>query len=176
MEDKELMNTMSTNIEELREAEELYKNCLIVTEEELKYIVNPSLKYAVYSFNIDQAFQDQIEKMITSIEDIKKKLNKNINNELDITKEKEKLDEFINKLNIFKKESEELFSSYTEYLAKVAKSANTIRNDIAKNIYIKTSEEIINMQIKYNIKCEKSLILFKDYINNLKNIFNIENL
>lgn len=30
MEDKELMNNMSTNIEELREAEELYKNCLIV--------------------------------------------------------------------------------------------------------------------------------------------------
>ena len=176
MEDKELMNTMSTNIEELREAEELYKNCLIVTEEELKYLASPSLKYAVYSFNINEAFQARIEKMITSIEDIKKKLNKNINNELDITKEKEKLDEFINKLNIFKKESEELFSSYTEYLAKVAKSANTIRNDIAKNIYIKTSEEIINMQIKYNIRCEKSLILFKDYINNLKNIFNIENL
>ena len=176
MEDKELMNTMSTNIEELREAEELYKNCLIVTEEELKYLAHPSLKYAVYSFNINEAFQARIEKMITSIEDIKKKLNKNISNELDITKERGKLDEFINKLNIFKKESEELFSSYTEYLAKVAKSANTIRNDIAKNIYIKTSEEIINMQIKYNIRCEKSLILFKDYINNLKNIFNIENL
>ena len=176
MEDKELMNNMSTNIEELREAEELYKNCLIVTEEELKYIENPSLKYAVYSFNIYQAFQDRIEKMITSIKDIKTKLNKNINNELDITKEKEKLDEFINKLNIFKKESEELFCSYDVYLVKVAKSANTIKNDIAKNIYIKTSEEIINMQIKYNIKCEKSLILFKDYINNLKNIFNIENL
>ena len=176
MEDKELMNIMSTNIEELREAEELYKNCLIVTEEELKYLAHPSLKYAVYSFNINEAFQARIEKMITSIEDIKKKLNKNINNELDITKEKEKLDEFINKLNIFKKESEELFSSYTEYLAKVAKSADTIKNDFAKNIYIKTSEEIINMQIKYNIKCEKSLILFKDYINNLKNIFNIENL
>jgi hypothetical protein len=176
MEDKELMNIMSTNIEELREAEELYKNCLIVTEEELKYLANPSLKYAVYSFNINEAFQARIEKMITSIKDIKKKLNKNINNELDITKEKEKLDEFINKLNIFKKESEELFCSYDVYLAKVAKSANTIKNDIAKNIYIKTSEEIINMQIKYNIKCEKSLILFKDYINNLKNIFNIENL
>ena len=176
MEDKELMNTMSTNIEELREAEELYKNCLIVTEEELKYLAHPSLKYAVYSFNIYQAFQARIEKMITSIKDIKKKLNKNINNELDITKEKEKLDEFINKLNIFKKESEELFCSYDVYLVKVAKSANTIKNDIAKNIYIKTSEEIINMQIKYNIRCEKSLILFKDYINNLKNIFNIENL
>jgi hypothetical protein len=176
MEDKELMNNMSTNIEELREAEELYKNCLIVTEEELKYLAHPSLKYAVYSFNINEAFQARIEKMITSIEDIKKKLNKNINNELDITKEKEKLDEFINKLNIFKKESEELFCSYDVYLVKVAKSANTIKNDIAKNIYIKTSEEIINMQIKYNIKCEKSLILFKDYINNLKNIFNIENL
>lgn len=176
MEDKELMNNMSTNIEELREAEELYKNCLIVTEEELKYIVNPSLKYAVYSFNIDQAFQDQIEKMITSIKDIKTKLNKNINNELDITKEKEKLDEYINKLNIFKKESKELFLSYDIYLAKVAKSADKIKNDISKNIYIKTSEEIINMQIKYNIRCEKSLILFKDYINNLKNIFNIENL
>jgi hypothetical protein len=176
MEDKELMNNMSTNIEELREAEELYKNCLIVTEEELKYLAHPSLKYAVYSFNINEAFQARIEKMITSIKDIKKKLNKNINNELDITKEKEKLDEFINKLNIFKKESEELFCSYDVYLVKVAKSANTIKNDIAKNIYIKTSEEIINMQIKYNIKCEKSLILFKDYINNLKNIFNIENL
>ena len=176
MEDKELMNNMSTNIEELREAEELYKNCLIVTEEELKYLAHPSLKYAVYSFNINEAFQARIEKMITSIEDIKKKLNKNINNELDITKEKEKLDEFINKLNIFKKESEELFCSYDVYLVKVAKSANTIKNDIAKNIYIKTSEEIINMQIKYNIRCEKSLILFKDYINNLKNIFNIENL
>ena len=174
MEDKELMNNMSTNIEELREAEELYKNCLIVTEEELKYIKSPSLKYAVYSFNIDQAFQDRIEKMITSIKDIKTKLNKNINNELDITKEKEKLDEFINMLNIFKKESKELFLSYDIYLAKVAKSTDAIKNDIAKNIYIKTSEEIINMQIKYNIRCEKSLILFKDYINNLKNIFNIE--
>lgn len=59
MEDKELMNNMSTNIEELREAEELNKNCLIVTEEELKYIVNPSLKYAVYSFNIYQLFKTE---------------------------------------------------------------------------------------------------------------------
>lgn len=79
-------------------------------------------------------------------------------------------------LNIFKKESKELFLSYDIYLAKVAKSTDAIKNDIAKNIYIKTSEEIINMQIKYNISCGKSLILFKDYINNLKNIFNIENL
>ena len=72
MEDKKLINIMSTNIEELREAEELYKNCLIVTEEELKYINHPSLKYAVYNLNIYQAFQARIEKMITTIKDIKK--------------------------------------------------------------------------------------------------------
>ncbi len=42
-------------------------------------------------------------------------------------------------------------------------------------IYIKTSEDIINLQVKFYIKCEKSLILFKDYINQLKNILNINN-
>lgn len=57
MEEKEQMNNTSTNIEELRKAEELYKSCLIITEEDLKYIEHPSLKYAIYSLNIYEAFQ-----------------------------------------------------------------------------------------------------------------------
>ena len=169
MEDKELMNNMSTNIEELREAEDLYRSCLFVTEEELKLLEHPSLKYAMYSINIYETFQTRIETMITTIKEMKEKLN----NELDTTKEIEKLDEFINKLNIFKKESKDFFFYYKDYLGRAAKKADTINNDIAKNVYVKTSEEIINMQIKYNIRCEKSLIIFKDYINNLKKIFNI---
>ena len=54
MNDKKLIN-MKTNIIELKEAEELYNNCLVITEEELEVLSYPSLRYALYSYHIKEA-------------------------------------------------------------------------------------------------------------------------
>ena len=175
MDERNLIN-MKTNIIELKEAEELYNNCFIITKEELERLSYPSLRYTLYSFNIKEAFRERVEQIIKVIEKIKEKLINYESKELDSNKEQKKLDEYIEKLNLFKKESEGIYLFNKEYLINIAKKADTIKNDIAKNIHVKSSEEILKAQIEYNIKAEKSLILIKDDINNLKNIFNIKDL
>ena len=46
--------------EELKEAEEIYNNCLIAREETIKKIKVPSLKYFIYLLQLFQAFTNRI--------------------------------------------------------------------------------------------------------------------
>ena len=76
-------------------------------------------------------------------------------------------------MNNFEKNAEEENSYYNEYLTRTAKRFYTSENESTKQVYINTSEEIIKGRIKYFITIEKSLILFIDKINKLKQFFSI---
>ena len=71
------------------------------------------------------------------------------------------------------KNAEEENSYYNEYLTRTAKRFYTSENESTKQVYINTSEEIIKGRIKYFITIEKSLLLFNDNINKLKQFFSI---
>ena len=50
---------------------------------------------------------------------------------------------------------------YNDYLIKSAKRYNTLGDETTKNIYVSTSEQIIDERIKYLIKYEKTFYYLK---------------
>ena len=173
MEEKsQKLNSFDT-IEQIKEAEELYNKCLTVTPTDLKNVRYPCLKYVVYNLKLLIVFKDKIETIKASIEEVIEKLNTYKGNKINPTEEKKALEEIINKLDSYKKNAEEEYSYYTEYLIRTAKRFYTSENESTKQVYINTSEEIIKGRIKYFITYEKSLIMFKDNINKLKQFFSI---
>ena len=149
MEDKTIRLTNFTDINELKVVEEKYKECLFATESEIIDVKHPSLIYGIYSLNLLYTFRDRIQEIENSINDIKEKLNNYKGSKLDIRKEIENLKETRNKLDSFKK----------------------VNDDTAKKVYIQSSEEVIKIEINIYLNYEKSLILIKERINDLKTYF-----
>ena len=118
-------------------------------------------------------FKDKLETIKASIEEVIEKLNTYKGNKINPTVEKKALEEIINKLDSYEKNAEEENSYYNEYLTRTAKRFYTSENESTKQVYINTSEEIIKGRIKYFITIEKSLLLFNDNINKLKQFFSI---
>ena len=50
-------------------------------------------------------------------------------------------------------------------------TADTLNDDTAKKVYIQSSEEVIKIEINIYLNHEKSLILIKERINDLKTYF-----
>ena len=156
--------------EELKEAAEIYNKCLFASEEKIKKIKFPSLKYFIYFLQLFRAFTDRINQIKSNIREIKEKLKDIEGNKID---ELKKLDTIMNKLVSFEKEAKDGYEYYKKYLIKTARESDDLGNETAKNIYIETSEDIIKTQIEFNMKCEKQFLIFKDDINKIKNFFNI---
>ena len=169
----EIDDDFFNDLKETKEAVEIYKNCLTPSEKDMKRIGYTALKYIVISYNLYIAFILRLRKIRSNIIETKEKLNDYKNNEINVIKEKEKFEEIINNLSIYEKEVSDGYNYFEEYLFKVAKGDKNLKNETSKNVYISTSEEIIKTQIKNYIKYEKCFVLYKDYINNIKNIFNI---
>ena len=72
-------------------------------------------------------------------------------------------------MDAYGKDVKEGYFYFNDYLIKSAKKYNTLGDETTKNIYVSTSEQIIDERIKYLIKYEKNFLLFKDNINKLKN-------
>ena len=74
-------------------------------------------------------------------------------------------------MDSFKKEAKNSYDFYRKYLTNLAKKADTLNDDTAKKVYIQSSEEVIKIEINIYLNYEKSLILIKERINDLKTYF-----
>lgn len=168
MEDKIIRNNEFTSIEELKKAEEYYKQALYVTKEEMEIAQKPSLVYALYTLHLLYAFRDRVEQIDNDIKDIEQKLNSCKSDKFDAKRIKENLSNYKDILNPIKKEAEENYLFYRTYLAKTAKKADTLNDITVNNVYIKTSEEVVKIQINNYLKYEKSFLLIKENLNKIK--------
>ena len=118
-----------------------------------------------------QAFTNRISQIKSNIKEIEEKLKDfKGNGKIDWL---EKLDKIMNQLVSFEKEAKERYEYYRIYLINIARESDNLGNETSKNVYIKTSEGIIKTQIEFNMKCEKQILIIKDDINVIKNLFNI---
>jgi len=137
----------------------------------MKKIQIPSLKYFIYLLQLFQAFTNRISQIKSNIKEIEEKLKDfKGNGKIDWL---EKLDKIMNQLVSFEKEAKERYEYYRIYLINIARESDNLGNETSKNVYIKTSEGIIKTQIEFNMKCEKQILIIKDDINVIKNLFNI---
>ena len=158
--------------EELKQREKIYYKSL--TTDNFPKLEFPSLKYAVFNFKVTEVFRNKIKAIRRDIAAIKEKINKYKGNKINIEEENKKLDEINIKMTQLEAEDSEDYNYYKEYLITAAKRRDVINNEIAKKVYVETSEEIIKSRIKKLLNQEKNFIIFYDIIFQLNNIINIK--
>jgi hypothetical protein len=166
-----MKNKTSEESEEIKNAEILYYRSLNIGIDLVDDI--PSLKYGIYFSNINDVYQIKIKYIKKDIDLLLKKLDEYKGSEINISEQKNKLDDINKQLDVFLKESKEDFEFYRHYLVSLAKKSDVLNNKNVTDVYIKSSEELIKNKIQYFLKKEKNFILFKDSINYLKKFFNI---
>ena len=166
-----MKNKTSEESEEIKNAEILYYRSLNVGIDIVDDI--PSLKYGIYFSNINDVYQIKIKYIKKDIDLLLKKLDEYKGSEINISEQKNKLDDINKQLDVFLKESKEDFEFYRHYLVSLAKKSDVLNNKNVTDVYIKSSEELIKNKIQFFLKKEKNFILFKDSINYLKKFFNI---
>ena len=166
-----MKNKTSEESEEIKNAEILYYRSLNIGVDLVDDI--PSLKYGIYFSNINSVYQIKIKHIKEDIDLLLKKLDEYKGSEINISEQKNKLDDINKQLDVFLKESKEDFEFYRKYLVSLAKKSDVLNNKNVTDVYIKSSEELIKNKIQFFLKKEKNFILFKDSINYLKKFFNI---
>ena len=166
-----MKNKTSEESEEIKNAEILYYRSLNIGVDLVDDI--PSLKYGIYFSNINSVYQIKIKYIKEDIDLLLKKLDEYKGSEINISEQKNKLDDINKQLDVFLKESKEDFEFYRHYLVSLAKKSDVLNNKNVTDVYIKSSEELIKNKIQFFLKKEKNFILFKDSINYLKKFFNI---
>ena len=166
-----MKNKTSEESEEIKNAEILYYRSLNIGIDLVDDI--PSLKYGIYFSNINDVYQIKIKHIKEDIDLLLKKLDEYKGSEINISEQKNKLDDINKQLDVFLKESKEDFEFYRHYLVSLAKKSDVLNNKNVTDVYIKSSEELIKNKIQFFLKKEKNFILFKDSINYLKKFFNI---
>jgi hypothetical protein len=166
-----MKNKTSEESEEIKYAEILYYRSLNIGIDLVDDI--PSLKYGIYFSNINSVYQIKIKYIKKDIDLLLKKLDEYKGSEINISEQKNKLDDINKQLDVFLKESKEDFEFYRHYLVSLAKKSDVLNNKNVTDVYIKSSEELIKNKIQFFLKKEKNFILFKDSINYLKKFFNI---
>ena len=166
-----MKNKTSEESEEIKNAEILYYRSLNIGIDLVDDI--PSLKYGIYFSNINDVYQIKIKYIKEDIDLLLKKLDEYKGSEINISEQKNKLDDINKQLDVFLKESKEDFEFYRHYLVSLAKKSDVLNNKNVTDVYIKSSEELIKNKIQFFLKKEKNFILFKDSINYLKKFFNI---
>ena len=166
-----MKNKTSEESEEIKNAEILYYRSLNINIDLVDDI--PSLKYGIYFSNINSVYQIKIKHIKEDIDLLLKKLDEYKGSEINISEQKNKLDDINKQLDVFLKESKEDFEFYRHYLVSLAKKSDVLNNKNVTDVYIKSSEELIKNKIQFFLKKEKNFILFKDSINYLKKFFNI---
>ena len=166
-----MKNKTSEESEEIKNAEILYYRSLNFNIDLVDDI--PSLKYGIYFSNINDVYQIKIKHIKEDIDLLLKKLDEYKGSEINISEQKNKLDDINKQLDVFLKESKEDFEFYRHYLVSLAKKSDVLNNKNVTDVYIKSSEELIKNKMQFFLKKEKNFILFKDSINYLKKFFNI---
>ena len=137
----------------------------------MKFLVSPLLKNALYNLNLFDAFKDILKSMNTEIEKLKENLKNYKGKKIDANEEMTKLDGISCKLITIGKQANKEYDYYKVYLVEVANQFDKLKNDIAKRVYIKTSEDIIISRIIYYLNYEKIFIIFNDIFKQLSTIF-----
>ena len=158
--------------QELKQREKIYYKSL--TTDKFPKLEFPSLKYAVFNFEVSEVFRNKIKAIRRDIGALKEKINKYKGKKINIEEENKKLDEINIKMTQLEAEDSEDYNYYKEYLITAAKRRDVINNEIAKKVYVETSEEIIKSRIKKLLNQEKNFIIFYDIIFQLNNIVNIK--
>ena len=166
MEDKINFEKCLNTYKELKESAQIYYNCINLRNANL--LLSPTLKYTLYNEKLNNAFKYRIKSINCRIEKLKKNLKNYKGKKIDLIYANIKLDEISKKLTALDKEAEVDTEFYTTYLAKIAKKFDVFNmNEEVKNVYFKSSEDIINSIIKYYLNKEKSFIIFTDIIKQL---------
>lgn len=165
----ELKKILDTH-EELKEKAELYYKCINLND--IKILVSPSLKYGLYNANLFIAFKDRIHYINSEIDKLKKKLANYKGNKFNVYEEMEKLNKFSNELISIEKEEKNMHAIYEVYLAKMARKYDEIKSDVVKNVYIKSSEDIILKRIKNFLNIEKKFLNIYEILYPLIKFFN----
>ena len=165
MEDQISLNKVLDTYEELKESAQLYYDCINL--DNIKFLISPSLKYALYNFNLFEAFKKRINSINIEVEKLKKSIKNYKGTKINPNEEMKTLDEILNKLMAIKKEANDDYHFYTVYLAETAKEYDVSKNDDSKRVYIKSSEDIIISRIKYYLNNEKKFLYFNDIIKQL---------
>ena len=173
MEDKNERAFKISDFEELREIRQIYMNSLYAAEGEILNPKNLTWKYAVINKKLSETFTDRIDAIKADIKVIIEKLNNYKGSKIDPKEEKLKLDEIMNKLNSLEKKEYDDYNYYCDYLVGIAEKRIKLKSEEANNIYVKTSEGILQIIANNYLKHEKTFLLFNDNINKLKNILNI---
>ncbi len=154
---------------ELEETSQLYYNCVNV--DEINKLEHLSLKYCLWNLNLLEVFKSRTKSMNTDIEKLKENIKNYKGTKIDTNKEMEKLDEIYAKLIAMEKEATDECYYYCDYLGRAAKKYDTLNDDIVKNVYLGTSEDIIKLEIQKYLNYEKSFLIFNDIIKQLKILF-----
>ena len=157
--------------EELKEREQLYYDNL--NTDNLPKVKIPSLKYALYNYKISKVFRAKINEIKADVILLKNKLEGYKGNKINILEKNKQLNEINERLAFIEKEDLDDYTFYKEYLVTAAKRRDVINNDIAKKVYVKSSEEIIRARIKKFMKYEKNFLIYNDNILQLKTFFNM---
>ena len=166
MEDKIELNKILNTYEELKEVALLYNNSINLKD--IKYLVSPSLKYALYNLNLFEIFEARLKSIRTDIENIIKNLKNYKGREIDVIEENKRLDEASEMIRKFESEANDAYDFYRVYLAKVTKKYDDLNDISSKKVYVKSSEEIIFSRMKYYLVCEKYFLIYSDIIKQLR--------
>ena len=169
MEDQISLNKVLNIHKELKESAQLYYTCINI--DNIRFLDSPSLKYALYNLNLYETFKKRIKSINIDIKEQYKNLKNYKGKKINPNEELETLDEILNKLLAIEKEAKDEYMFYSEYLVKIAKMFDTLKNDISKRVYIKASEDIIISKIKYYLNYEKKFLFFNDIIKQLTTNF-----
>jgi hypothetical protein len=140
-----MKNKTSEESEEIKNAEILYYRSLNINIDLVDDI--PSLKYGIYFNNINYVYQIKIKYIKKDIDLLLKKLDEYKGSEINISEQKNKLDDINKQLDVFLKESKEDLEFYREYLVSLAKKSDVLNNKNVTDVYIKSSEELIKNKI-----------------------------
>ena len=171
MEDKIELNKILNTYEELKEVALLYNNSINLKD--IKYLVSPLLKCALYNLNLFKVFDARLKSIRTDIENIKKNLKNYKGKEIEVIEENKRLDEASEVIRKFESEAKDAYDFYKVYLAKVAKKYEELNNISSKKVYVKSSEEIIFSRMKYYLVCEKYFLIYNDIITQLRRFLKI---
>ena len=116
----------------------LYNNSINLKD--IKYLVSPSLKYALYNLNLFKVFDARLISIRTDIENIKKNLKNYKAKEIDVIEENKRLEEASEVIRKFESEAKDAYDFYKVYLAKAAKKNDELNNILSKKVFIKSRE------------------------------------
>ena len=114
----------------MKKSAQLEYNCFKI--ENIKFLVSPCLKYALYNINLFHAFKDWKKSKYSDIKKLKKNPKKYEGKKIDENDAKKELDWISNKLITIEKEGNDGCDFYKVHLVKEIPKFEILKNEMAK--------------------------------------------